>query len=54
MLTFTGAGSTSIESRGYDKNGYQSIGTNRTYVYTEGDTISFTMILLMNIIPGNK
>ena len=26
-LTFTGAGSTSIESRGYDKNGYQSIGT---------------------------
>ena len=41
LLTFTGAGSTSIESRGYDKNGYQSIGTSRTYVYTEGDTISF-------------
>ena len=41
-LTFTGAGSTAIESRGYDKNGYQSIGTNRTYVFTEGDTISFT------------
>ena len=40
-LTFTGAGSTSIESRGYDRNGYQSIGTNRTYVYKEGDTISF-------------
>ena len=40
-LTFTGAGSTSIESRGYDRNGYQSIGTSRTYVYTEGDTISF-------------
>ena len=40
-LTFTGAGSTSIESRGYDKNGYQSIGTSRTYVFTEGDTISF-------------
>ena len=41
-LTFTGAGSTSIESRGYDRNGYQSIGTSRTYVFTEGDTISFT------------
>ena len=40
-LTFTGAGGTSIQSRGYDKNGYQSIGTDRTYTFTEGDTISF-------------
>lgn len=40
-LTFTGTGSTSIQSRGYDKNGYQSIGTDRTYTFTEGDTISF-------------
>ena len=41
-LTFTqSAGGTSIQSRGYDKNGYQSIGTDRTYTFTEGDTISF-------------
>ena len=40
-LTFTGTGSTSIQSRGYDKNGYQSIGTDRTYTFTEGDIITF-------------
>ena len=26
-----GRGGTSIQSRGYDKNGYQSVGTDRTY-----------------------
>ena len=40
--TFTGAGSTSIESRGYDKNGYQSIGTSVEHIVARKvDTISF-------------